>query len=222
MAAFGIHELRKQTEEEFPEATYDETFGGARDKVVGAVKDANIGERVGEQASKLRLPERLQELAAAGDDPAKAGDYVPDKALPVPRMTKLPAGPPFEYVDVGAKIPNYVPSEKWGTQGEPLSSMARAAVGQHKYAVIEKGDDVIMSARMIPGNETAIYRMIDHLCRRGAEVHHGGPPPGGGGRRFAGVSAARGVAPPPFSSAARRVARAATGDRDRERGEQDR
>ena len=60
-----------------------------------------------------------------------------------------------------------------GTQGEPLSSMARAAVGQHKYAVIEEGDDVIMSARMIPGNETAIYRMIDHLCRRGAEVHYG-------------------------------------------------
>jgi hypothetical protein len=58
MAAFGIHELRKQTEEEFPDATYDDTFGGTRDKVVGAVKDANIGERVGEQASKLRLPER--------------------------------------------------------------------------------------------------------------------------------------------------------------------
>ncbi|HXQ88716.1 MAG TPA: SHOCT domain-containing protein [Solirubrobacterales bacterium] len=57
MAAFGIHELRKQTEEEFPDATYDDVFGGTRDKVVGAVKDANISERVGEQASKLRLPE---------------------------------------------------------------------------------------------------------------------------------------------------------------------
>jgi hypothetical protein len=58
MAAFGIHELRKQAEEEFPEATYDEVFGGTRDKVVGAVRDANISERVGEQAAKLRLPER--------------------------------------------------------------------------------------------------------------------------------------------------------------------
>jgi ribonuclease J len=60
-----------------------------------------------------------------------------------------------------------------GTQGEPLSSMARASVGQHKYAVIEEGDSVVLSARMIPGNETAIFRMIDHLCRRGAEVHYG-------------------------------------------------
>ena len=57
MAAFGIHELRKQSAEEYPDVTYHDLFGGTRDKVVGAVKDANIGERVGEQASKLRLPE---------------------------------------------------------------------------------------------------------------------------------------------------------------------
>jgi Short C-terminal domain len=57
MAAFGIHELRKQTEEEHPDADYGEVFGRTRDRVVGAVKDANIGERVGERASKLRLPE---------------------------------------------------------------------------------------------------------------------------------------------------------------------
>jgi hypothetical protein len=69
MAAFGIHELRKQTEEEFPEATYDETFGGTRDKMVSAVKDANIPEKVGEQASKLRLPEKRR---PEGEDSAEA------------------------------------------------------------------------------------------------------------------------------------------------------
>lgn len=57
MAAFGIHELRKQTAEEFPDAGYDEIFGRTRDKVVGAVREANIPERMSEQASKLRLPE---------------------------------------------------------------------------------------------------------------------------------------------------------------------
>jgi hypothetical protein len=80
MAAFGIHELRKQTEEEFPDASYDETFGGARDKVVGAVKDANIGERVGEQASKLRLPERLH---GDGDEGSGESSEAPTTALPV-------------------------------------------------------------------------------------------------------------------------------------------
>ncbi|HEU4705655.1 MAG TPA: SHOCT domain-containing protein [Solirubrobacterales bacterium] len=57
MAAFGIHELRRQTAEEFPDASYDHVFGGTRDKVVSAVREANIPERVGEQASRLRLPE---------------------------------------------------------------------------------------------------------------------------------------------------------------------
>jgi hypothetical protein len=74
MAAFGIHELRKQTEDEFPDATYGDVFGRTRDKVVTAVKDANIPERVGEQASKLRLPEVRRpsgtERSAAG--PAEA------------------------------------------------------------------------------------------------------------------------------------------------------
>jgi putative oligomerization/nucleic acid binding protein len=70
MAAFGIHELRKQTASEFPDAEFSDTFGRTRDKVVGAIKDANIGERVGEQASKLRLPESRK---PDGEDTAAAG-----------------------------------------------------------------------------------------------------------------------------------------------------
>ncbi len=57
MTAFGVHELRRQTEEEFPEASFAETFGPTRERVVEAVRGARIGERVGEQAQKLRLPE---------------------------------------------------------------------------------------------------------------------------------------------------------------------
>lgn len=56
LAAFGIHELRKQTEEEFPDAVLDDYFGGAKRAVTGAVKSANLGER----ASKLRRPVRQQ------------------------------------------------------------------------------------------------------------------------------------------------------------------
>ena len=60
-----------------------------------------------------------------------------------------------------------------GSQGEPLSSLSRASVGKHRHAVIEPGDKVVLSARVIPGNEKAIYRMIDHVYRRGAEVAYG-------------------------------------------------
>jgi ribonuclease J len=57
-----------------------------------------------------------------------------------------------------------------GTQGEPMSSLSRAAVDQHKHARIEEGDTVVLSSRIIPGNEKAIYRMVDHLFRRHAHV----------------------------------------------------
>ena len=66
-----------------------------------------------------------------------------------------------------------------GTQGEPMSALSRAAVDNHKHAKIEKDDTVVLSSRIIPGNEKAIYRMIDHLFRREAHVIYedGSSPP---------------------------------------------
>lgn len=61
LAAFGIHELRRQAAEEFPNADLGATFGRTKERVVGAVKDANLGER----ASKLRLPEKRQPASEA-------------------------------------------------------------------------------------------------------------------------------------------------------------
>src|SRR3954463_9212283 len=57
-----------------------------------------------------------------------------------------------------------------GTQGEPMSALSRAAVDNHKHAKIEPGDTVVLSSRIIPGNEKSIYRMIDHMFRRQAKV----------------------------------------------------
>ncbi len=59
-----------------------------------------------------------------------------------------------------------------GTQGEPMSALSRAAVNNHKHAHIDAGDTVVLSSRVIPGNEKSIYRMIDHLERRDAKVIH--------------------------------------------------
>ncbi len=57
-----------------------------------------------------------------------------------------------------------------GSQGEPLSALARMAMDEHKQIRIERGDTVILSARLIPGHERAIGTLINHLYRRGARV----------------------------------------------------
>ena len=57
-----------------------------------------------------------------------------------------------------------------GSQGEPMSAMSRMALNDHKQVRVNAGDMVIISARVIPGNEKAISRIINHLIRRGAEV----------------------------------------------------
>jgi ribonuclease J len=60
-----------------------------------------------------------------------------------------------------------------GTQGEPMSALARVAVDNHKHVSVDEGDTVVLSSRIIPGNEKAIFRMIDHMSRRGADVLYG-------------------------------------------------
>jgi len=60
-----------------------------------------------------------------------------------------------------------------GTQGEPMSALSRVAVDNHKHLKITPGDTVVLSSRIIPGNEKTIFRMIDHLSKRGADVMYG-------------------------------------------------
>ena len=57
-----------------------------------------------------------------------------------------------------------------GTQGEPMSALSRTAVDNHRHAKIDAGDTVVLSSRIIPGNEKGIFRVIDHLYRRDANV----------------------------------------------------
>jgi ribonuclease J len=59
-----------------------------------------------------------------------------------------------------------------GTQAEPMSALSRIAVDNHKSVTLDESDTVILSARIIPGNEKAIFRMIDHMFRRRCLVYY--------------------------------------------------
>lgn len=58
-----------------------------------------------------------------------------------------------------------------GSQGEPLSALARIASGNHKTISIEEGDTVIISATPVPGNEKAVTRVVNALAKIGADVY---------------------------------------------------
>ena len=58
-----------------------------------------------------------------------------------------------------------------GSQGEPLSALARMSVGEHRTVQIERGDTVIISATPVPGNEKSVTRVINQLSKIGAEIY---------------------------------------------------
>jgi ribonuclease J len=70
--------------------------------------------------------------------------------------------------------PHQVTIMATGSQGEPTAAIGRLAYGRHHKLSIQEGDTVVLSAHPIPGNEEMIYRIINRLLQRGANVLHEG------------------------------------------------
>jgi ribonuclease J len=60
-----------------------------------------------------------------------------------------------------------------GSQGEPNSALSRLSDGRFKNLSVEPGDGVVLSSRIIPGNERSVHALLNRLSRHGASVHRG-------------------------------------------------
>lgn len=83
---------------------------------------------------------------------------------------KIPENTWLKLEDLKKMPDNEVVIITTGSQGEPMSVLSRIATDEHKHIVAKEGDTVILSAKMIPGNERSIGKIINHLFRRGANV----------------------------------------------------
>jgi len=88
-------------------------------------------------------------------------------------LLTIPNGILLRPQDIMQTAPSKLVAVVSGTQGEPMSALSRVAVDNHKSLSLETGDTVALSSRIIPGNEKGIYRMMNHIAKRGADVIYG-------------------------------------------------
>jgi ribonuclease J len=82
----------------------------------------------------------------------------------------VPEGIRIRAEDIGSYKPEQVTILTTGSQGEPLAGLSRMASDDHRHVRIQKNDTVILSATPIPGNEDAVWRVVNGLISRGANV----------------------------------------------------
>ncbi len=86
----------------------------------------------------------------------------------------VPADTLVDSREIGDYPPERTVLVSTGSQGEPLSALSRIAQRNHNFVHLEEGDTVVLASSLIPGNENAVYRVINGLARWGAHVIHKG------------------------------------------------
>ena len=87
-------------------------------------------------------------------------------------VLRIPDGMVVRPQDIRSYDPKRLVILASGSQAEPMSSLSRIAVDNHRFVSADENDTVILSARIIPGNEKPIFRMLDHMFRRRALVYY--------------------------------------------------
>jgi len=85
---------------------------------------------------------------------------------------RIPADLIMDLKEIDKLAPDEVVLISTGSQGEPMSALSRMANRAHQQIRIEPGDTVVLASSLVPGNETAVFRVINGLNRLGAHVVH--------------------------------------------------
>jgi ribonuclease J len=85
---------------------------------------------------------------------------------------RIPPGVIADLRDIETLPPEQVVLISTGSQGEPMSALSRMANRAHQQVRIEPGDTVVLASSLVPGNESAVFRVINGLSRLGAHVVH--------------------------------------------------
>jgi ribonuclease J len=141
---------------------FDEVFSSASGKIVVAAFSSSI--------YRLQV---LVDLAEQFDRKvAFVGRGMQQNSQIAERLGYLKIPPRIQIRD--SDLRDYAPEDVLclctGSQGEPLAALPRIAIDDHRYVHLERNDTVVFSARVIPGNEKAVGRVMNHIARRGAHV----------------------------------------------------
>jgi ribonuclease J len=126
-------------------------------------------------ASHVHRVQQVLDAAAAHDRKVALVGRSMVRNMGIARDLGLLTVPPDLIValdDAAAMPPERIVLVSTGSQGEPLSALARMAAREHQQVRIEAGDTVILASSLVPGNETAVYKVINGLSRWGATVIH--------------------------------------------------
>lgn len=149
-----------------PDSRIGETFAQIAQKSPGRIIVALFASNIGRIQMIVDIARRAgRKVIISGRNIEASAEIAKDLGfLSVPRDVEISIDLVADYPDEDIVIITT------GSQGEPMSAIARMASGTHRQIKIKPGDTVVLSSKFIPGNERAIAKIIDNLYRRGADV----------------------------------------------------
>jgi ribonuclease J len=150
------------------------------EREIGPVLDSIFGKATGRIivasfASHVHRVQQVLDAAAAHDRVVAFIGRSMVRNMGIARdlgLLHIPAGLVVGMDDAMALPADRIVLMSTGSQGEPMSALGRMAVGDHRHVTVAAGDTVVLASSLVPGNESAVYRVINQLSRAGAFVVH--------------------------------------------------